>query len=194
VKISKGIVTASGVALAALGTTPQVEAEPLEHVHFSDTNIEVIEDYCDLPGFPDLTVLREQYFDGQFLLITKGPDDLAYGAEHLHFTTVRTNLANGKTVTTDGNYITKDQRVIDNGDGTLTIRVNTAGSDHSYNSDGTKVAQIAGQSVFELLIDDGGTPTDPYDDEFLEFLGFTKNFARDTEQGAFCEIIHENLA
>ena len=26
----------------------------------------------------------------------------------------------------------------------------------------------------EVLIDDGGTPTDPFDDEFLEFLGVVK--------------------
>jgi hypothetical protein len=193
--INKGIGTASGVALAAfvLSATP-VGAQPLEHDHYSDVTIEVIEDYCDLPGFADLTVLREQRFDGQILVQSRGPDGLAYTANHLRFVTVRTNLANGKTLTSEGHYNTTDRKVIDNGDGTLTIRSALTGSDHSYDTAGTFVHRLAGQGVFEVLFDHHGTPTDPSDDEFLEFLGVTKLVGHDSDSRDFCLIVHENLA
>jgi hypothetical protein len=81
VTIKKCIVTASGVVLAAfVMSATQVEARPLEHDHYSDVNVEVIEDYCDLPGFADLTVLREQRLDGQILVQSRGPDGLVYVA------------------------------------------------------------------------------------------------------------------
>jgi hypothetical protein len=195
VTIKKGLVTASAVALAAfVMAATQVEAGPLEHDHYSDVNVEVIEDYCDLPGFPDLTVLREQRFDGQILVQSRGPDGLVYAADHLRFVTVRTNLANGKTLTTEGHYNTTDQKVIDNGDGTLTIRSAITGSDHSYDTAGSFVHRIAGQGVFEALFDHHGTPTDRSDDEFLEFLGFTKLVGHDSDSRDFCQIVHEHLA
>jgi hypothetical protein len=190
----QNIVTTSGLALAAIVTTAApVQAAPLEHEHFSDTNIEVIEDYCDLPGFTDLTVLREQYFDGQFLVKTQGADGLVYGMDHVSFVTVRTNVANGKSITTEGQYNNRDQRVTDNGDGTLTIRSAFAGSDQSYDTTGDVVQRTAGHSVFEVLVDHGGTPTDPSDDEFLEFLGVTMEVGHNSDTRDFCEIVHENL-
>jgi hypothetical protein len=188
----KGVVTASAVAVAAFVLpATQVAAEPLEHDHYSDVNIEVIEDYCDLPGFPDLTVLREQRFDGQILAQSRGPDGFAYWADHLRFVTVRTNVANGKTLTSEGQYNTTDQKVIDNGDGTLTIRMAITGSDHSYDSAGTFVHRIAGHLDFEVVIDHNGTP-DPSDDEFIETL--TKAVGHDSDSRDFCLIVHENLA
>jgi hypothetical protein len=107
--------------------------------------------------------------------------------------TVRTNLANGKTLTSEGQYNTIEQQVIDN-DGTLTVRVLGTGSDHSYDTDGTFVHRLGGQLVFEALIDHHGTPTDPSDDEFIGFLGVTKAVGHDSDSRDFCQIVHEQLA
>ena len=65
-------------------------------------------------------------------------------------------------------------RVTDNGDGTLTILVLSTGNVVLYGEDGKAIARNPGQIRFEILIDHGGTPTDPSDDEFLAFLGVVK--------------------
>jgi hypothetical protein len=70
--------------------------------------------------------------------------------------------------------IEKDQRVTDNGDGTLTILVLTTGNAVLYGENGKAIARDPGQVRFEILVDDGGTPSDPSDDEFLANLGLVK--------------------
>ena len=79
----------------------------------------------------------------------------------------------------------KDQRVTDNGDGTLTILVLTTGNEVLYGEDGKAIARNPGQLRFEFLVDHGGTPTDPSDDEFLEFLGVVKDSTGRNDD--FCE-------
>jgi hypothetical protein len=43
-----------------------------------------------------------------------------------------------------------------------------------YGPDGEAISRNPGQIRFEILIDHGGTPTDPSDDEAIEFLGVVK--------------------
>jgi hypothetical protein len=40
---------------------------------------------------------------------------------------------------------------------------------------------------FEILIDHGGTPTDPFDDVELEFLGVVQQVGRGDTSGDLCE-------
>jgi hypothetical protein len=72
------------------------------------------------------------------------------------------------------NFISKDLKVTDKGDGTLTILVMSTGSSKVHGPDSGFLFNDPGQIRFEVLIDHGGTPTDPSDDEFLEFRGFVK--------------------
>ena len=65
----------------------------------------------------------------------------------------------------------KDLKVTDNGDGTTTILVQQTSNQVLYGPDGTVLALNVGQTRFEFLVDNGGTPADPSDDQFLEFLG-----------------------
>jgi hypothetical protein len=99
-----------------------------------------------------------------------GPDGLGYGAEKLHSTATYTNLAAGKTMTEVLSGPTKDLKVSDNGDGTLTLLVLSTGSFKVFGPGGEFPFNDPGQIRFELLIDHAGTPTDPSDDEFLLFL------------------------
>ena len=48
------------------------------------------------------------------------------------------------------------------------------------------IARNSGQVRFELLIDNGGTPTNPDDDEELEFLGVVKESTGLNDD--FCEL------
>ena len=56
-------------------------------------------------------------------------------------TDVVTNLANGNSVTSVATVRDKDQRVTDNGDGTLTILVLTTGNAVIYGEDGKAIEE-----------------------------------------------------
>ena len=105
--------------------------------------------------------------DGKLLIAPHGRAGLAYFLEHITATSVLTNRANGKTVTTTSRVINHDLRVTDNGDGTLTILFQATGNDVIYGADGKAIGRNPGQIRLEFLIDHSGTPTDPSDDVFL---------------------------
>ena len=96
-----------------------------------------------------------------------------------------TNPANGKSLTSVAKVIEKDLRVTDNGDGTLTILILATGNAVLYGENGKAIARNPGQVRFEILIDHGGTPTDPSDDEFLADLGEVKGSTGRSDD--FCE-------
>jgi hypothetical protein len=109
-----------------------------------------------------------------------------YAQATFRFTNVFTNLDNGNTRHRGRQLGDKDLRVTD-GDGTLTILVMTTGNAAVYGPDGKAIARNPGQVRFELLIDHGGTPTDPSDDEELAFLGFVKESTGRTDD--FCAAV-----
>ena len=61
----------------------------------------------------------------------RGKDGLAYFTGTVHGWSSWTNTANGETLTQVYNFVDKDQKVVDNGDGTLTIPVLSAGGERS---------------------------------------------------------------
>ena len=125
----------------------------------------VLSDFCDVPG---LTV--EQAFvaiDISVHAVAHGPDRLAYFLQHGTETDVFTNLATGKSVSGVAKVIEKDMRVSDNGDGTLTILILATGNATVYGANGKAIARNPGQTRLELVVDHGGTPNDPSDDEEL---------------------------
>jgi hypothetical protein len=160
----------SEAAVASMSLATAASAQPIrEGGVFEETDI--IEDFCDSPG---LTVQLDSTTEARFMLIPHGPDGLGYGLEHLKITNVFTNLANSNAVTEENTILSKDLRVTDNGDGTLTILVLATGNAVVYGPDGKAIARNPGQIRFEILVDDAGTPGDPTDNEFLEFLGIVK--------------------
>jgi hypothetical protein len=176
---------AAGLAMVGSMTLAGgASAKPIEHTDFHGEFTETIPDFCDVSG---LTVEFDHVDDGRFLFNPHGPDGLAYAQATLKFTNAYTNLENGNTVTEVGNAVDKDLRVTDNGDGTLTILVLTTGNVAVYGPDGKALARNPGQVRFEILIDHGGTPTDPSDDEFLEDLGLVKGSTGRTDD--FCAAV-----
>jgi hypothetical protein len=117
-------------------------------------------------------------------VIPHGPDGLAYFLQHGTRTDVFTNLANDKSVPAVAKVIEKDLRVTDNGDGTLTILILATGNAMLYGQDGKAIARDPGQIRLELVVDHGGTPTDPSDDEELDFLIVRDSTGRSDD---FCE-------
>ena len=171
-RLARTLGLAAGLAMAgSMALAGGASAKPLEHTDFHDESSETINDFCDVSG---LTVHVDSVEDGRFLFNPHGPDGLAYGHVNVSFTNVLTNMANGNTATTAGKLVDKDLRVTDNGDGTLTILVLTTGGSTAYGPDGKAIARNPGQARVELLVDNGGTPTDPTDDEFIRELGVVK--------------------
>ncbi|HYU86976.1 MAG TPA: hypothetical protein VEK80_19380 [Kribbellaceae bacterium] len=155
---------AGGVGLLALAISAgPAAAETLEHEHFTDSGTDLVEDFCGA----GITVQVDFQVEGIFVLHAKGPEGLVYFQTGGHGTTTFTNQANGKQITDVFNFMDKDRRVTDNGDGTLTIVAATNGGDKWYDADGKLVFQDSGGLWLEFLVDDGGTPTDPSDDELI---------------------------
>jgi hypothetical protein len=176
------------LALGLIGYTAIVDAgpagaaAPLEHEHFQEDSSEIDDEVC-----PGLSLLVEVHVQGSFLFVSHGPDGLAYGSEQVRGTQSFTNVENGKTFTISFSNFTKDLTVTDNGDGTLTILGLSAGVQKAIGPDGEVLFIDAGPVFFEVLIDNAGTPTDPFDDEFLEFLGIVRQEGRnDTADRDFC--------
>lgn len=171
------LVAVAAITLATAASAGQLFRESIDEV---ETVIET--DFCGVEG---LTVEFATHRVGTVHAVPHGPAGLVYFGFNLKVTDVVTNLANGNSVTSTAVIRDKDQRVTDNGDGTLTILVLTTGNAVLYGEDGKVIARNPGQVRFEILIDHGGTPTDPSDDEFLEFLGVVKESTGRSDD--FCE-------
>ena len=171
-------------ATASVSLVTAASAQPpiREAGVFEQTSI--IDDFCEVPG---LTVQLHSTTEARFMLVPHGPDGLGYGLEHLKITDVFTNLDNDNAVTGEQKLLSKDLRVTDNGDGTLTILGQNAANVVVYGPDGKAIARTPGQIRFEALIDNGGTPSDPSDDEQLEFLGIVKGPTGRTDD--FCAAV-----
>jgi hypothetical protein len=166
----------AAVTLAAAASAGQVFRDT---IHVEETRVE--EDFCDVPG---LTVEIARVLDQRIHVVPHGRDRLDYFVQHSTVTDVFTNLANNKSVTGILTVNEKDKRVTDNGDGTLTIRILATGNAVLYQN-GKAIARDPGQIRFEILVDHNGTPTDPFDDMFLEDLGVVKDSTGRSDD--FCE-------
>jgi hypothetical protein len=150
-----------------------------ETTHFEEEFVE--ENFC---GVDALDVSFERVIDGRVQAHPKGPNGLVYFQTHGTQTEVVTNLANGKSVRSASKVLEKDKRVTDNGDGTLAVLVLATGNAVLYGPNGKAIARNPGQVRFELVIDHGGTPNDPSDDEILEFRVVKESTGRSDD---FCE-------
>jgi hypothetical protein len=175
--------------LAALVLAVPALAEPgrvfKETVHVDDFNL--IEGFCDT----DMVVQSHFVADVKVKAMPRGRDGLTFFANRLSITETFTNVDNGKFVVSTVNGIDKDLRVTDNGDGTLTILILSTGNAVVYNSDGEAIGRNPGQVRFELLLDHGGTPSDPSDDTEISFEVVKESTGRTDD---FCEVAEPALS
>jgi hypothetical protein len=173
---------AVGAIMAILGGSHWAAATPSHWTSYVfPYGPEVSEDFCDVPGLS----VEEQGVDyGRERWVAHGPDGLPHYYVKGHFEATLTNVANVRFVRMVGTYHGGDVRVTSNGDGTVTKLVKHQGQTLTYSQDDDLLARSSGQVEFELLYDDAGTPTDPTDDEFIEFVGFLKETGRADD---FCD-------
>ena len=162
------------VATAAIGmaATASAAGGQLFREAIDEVEVNVEEDFCGVDG---LTVEFASHAVGTVHAVPHGSDGLVYFGFNLKVSDVVTNVDNDNFVTAFSTIRDKDQRVTDNGDGTLTILVLSTGNSTLYGPDGKAIARNPGQIRFEFKVDHGGTPADPSDDEELEFLGEVKS-------------------
>ena len=164
-RLLRAVISSVGLtALALVSAIAPAAAEPLEHVHFDNVESFVIEEFCG-----DLTVRVDVDSRVSLLVRTQGSEGLVYFQENIHGTVSITNLATGKSFTNVVTFVSKDLKVTDNGDGTLTITSVMNGNFKTYGPDGSLLFRDTGQQRTVALVDDGGTPTDPSDDEPIDF-------------------------
>lgn len=98
-----------------------------------------------------------------------------------------TNLANGKTFTRVHSGSDRDQKITDNGDGTLTLTVQATGP-NTYYAGATRLFTDTGVVRYTLLIEHGGTLDDPSDDGEPTFVSLDKYSGLSQTDGRdFCE-------
>jgi hypothetical protein len=165
----KFVVMVACVAASAV-LVGHASAGEILHESYHGEGTVVHQNYCGVAG---LTVSDSAVIDGTVRAVAHGPDGLAYFSERFTQTGAFTNLANGKAVTFVTKAIAKDLKVTDNGDGTLPLVMLVTGNAVLY-VDGKAIGSDTGQVRIEVLIDDGGTPTDPFDDEVIADLGVVK--------------------
>lgn len=182
----RSLVIGAATVLAVPLFASVATARPLERARYHDTFTEEVEDFCDVPGL-DVAWGYDDYVNVTFN--ARGRDGLAYFTGTVHGMTWWTNLSTGKTMTSVYDFVDKDHKVTDNGDGTLTILVLAAGGGKILDANGKLLYKDPGQIRYEILIDNNGTPTDPSDDSFLRFLGVVKGSTgrNDLEGHDFCE-------
>ncbi len=181
----KRIASVVGMAtVMVLSLAGHASAKVIDKGAFHDEFSYKVRNFCDVSG---LTVRQDVTVDGSFALKTHGADQLAYYQEHSRVRAVYTNVATKQYVTEVTGVLQKDLKVTDNGDGTLTILVLATGPSSVYDESGKAIARNPGQYRYEILIDNGGTPSDPSDDEFLKFLGVVKESTGRTDD--FCAAV-----
>ena len=89
-----------------------------------------IEAFCET----DMVVESHLVVDRTTTIMPRGRDGLIYFANRLSITETFTNVDNDKFIVSTANFIDKDLRVTDNGDGTLTILILSTGNAVVYNS------------------------------------------------------------
>jgi hypothetical protein len=154
-------ILALGGAAAMLPATAGAGQVFRETIH---DEFEFVDDnFCDAGLAVEVAVA----LDIRVHAVPHGRDRLVYFLQHGTETDVLTNLANGRSLRSFVRVTEKDQRVTDNGDGTLTILILATGNGVLYDENGKAIARNPGQIRTELLVDHGGTPNDPSDDEVL---------------------------
>lgn len=152
------LLAAVALAAASVIAAPQAHATPIDAGHFTDTSTDTFD--CD--GTP---AHRVSTVDVQFTFNQRGGKNVfPYYRESVQGTDVFTNLDNGGTYSDHFTSNSRDHKIVDNGDGTITIYGQGSGSDVWRDTNGKVVLTDNGNIRYAVDIDYHGTPGDPSDD------------------------------
>lgn len=178
--LRKALAVVGSAGALMISAAPAATADPASHERFHDFGSEPFTD-CGLTLVHSWDVWVNAH------VVTRG-DGLVYFMDNVNGHESFTNTTTHRSYQHDFHSSVRDQQITDNGDGTLTIISLGAGGETWSADDGT-VLHDDGTIRFGAVIDDGGTPGDPSDDQFLEDLGIVKpsTGTNDTDGRDFCE-------
>src|SRR4029453_13487624 len=101
----------------------------LEGEHYHDSGSELLTDFCGLDVQHDWEVA------GSWTGVAKGPDGLVHYRERAHGSNAFTNVATGKTYSTQWTSNSRDLKLTDNGDGTTTVLIQASGGERWFAND-----------------------------------------------------------
>ena len=113
-------------------------------------------------------------YSGSLRIVPRGKSGIPYFTETYRGSTVWTNLATGRSLRVEQAGVDKDAKIVDNGNGTLSIIVMGTGTVRYYDTSGRLLFSNNGQLRYEILVDNNGTPTDYTDDGEGVFVGIVK--------------------
>ena len=150
---TRSLILIAGLAIAgAVGTGTSAVAQPIDKGHFHDV---FTDDPYSCDGLP---AQDSGDISGNFVLNQRGSSPFPYYRESVHGTFATTNLLTGGTFTQVFASVSQDHVITDNGDGTITIMVNSAGGWRAYDQFGKLVLKDPDNFRFPFDIDYQGTP------------------------------------
>lgn len=155
--VAAASLTAASLTAAGLVVSP-ANAAPIDSGHFSDTFTNSFD--CDGTPTEQVTTVDVQFSFNQ----RGGPNVFPYYRESVRGTNVFTNLDNGGTYSDHFTGNSRDHKIVDNGDGTITIFIQASGSDVWRDTNGRVVLTDNGNIRFAIDVDFNGTPGNPDDD------------------------------
>ena len=105
---------------------------------------------------------------GNFSGVVRGSSPFPHFREHAMGRFVTTNLETGGTFTQLFTFNSRDHRITDNGDGTITIEGLSSGGSRFYDMHGRLVLKDPGMIKVAFDVDYNDTPGNPDDDTFVE--------------------------
>jgi hypothetical protein len=191
ISFAAGAAAISAICIAA--ATPAAAAPPIIE-HFDEHQEVLFVAGADPEFCPDLSfdVLWVEDAEGTFRFVRHGDGDY-HGGVSAQVVGSYTNPENGLTFSYTRSISDRDVHVTDNGDGTVTLEAVSAGISKYYDDAGERLFIDAGRLGYSIIIDTGGTPEDPDDDEFVAFLGDELSGRFDTAERDFCTDLEEFL-
>lgn len=171
----------AGLAAVGLAVLPAPGASGVAPERFGIDETFEADLSCD--GTPAHVSGTEQ---GEGMIRYRGEDGMPYFTVKWEGNVWWNNPATGKSIHLRANFIEQDQRIVDNGDGTITLRYRGHINETDYNSDGSVAFRTQGVDTLMLVIDLNGTTSNPDDDVVVseDYLGFTGH--NDREGVDFC--------
>src|SRR5689334_14186004 len=112
----------AGVTVAAVTVSAPADARLFARERFHDSSVS---DPYDCDGTPAIDSVNVR---GQGRAVLRGSSPYPFFLEHVSGTSTTTNTATGGTFTNVFSTTSRDHKIVDNGDGTITITTISAGS------------------------------------------------------------------
>jgi hypothetical protein len=149
----------AGLAIAGVvAASAPASAAPIDHGRFHDVFTDSF--MCD----ETVVQLDGDHWVNFNFNQRGGPNVFPYYRESVSGSNVFTNTDNGGTYTERFTSNARDRKIVDNGDGTITIYSQGSGTDRWYDTNNTLVLMDTGQFRWSIQLDYNGTPGNPDDD------------------------------